>query len=99
MKLRDLVGQGLPEGALREGDVFMKNAEEAIKRGDFEKAKKLSEDAQRAIERVREMQDDTETKHPLILDEKMEDGINDSDISRLEDEIKRGESMIKEIDR
>ncbi|MCK9345032.1 MAG: DUF5667 domain-containing protein [Candidatus Pacebacteria bacterium] len=92
LRLRNLVGQGLPEGSLMEGDKFMKNAEEAIKRGDFEKAQKLSEDAQRSIERVREAQDDTEEKV-------MEDGIDDSEVKNLEDEIKRGERMMEGLER
>ncbi|MFA5997754.1 MAG: DUF5667 domain-containing protein [Candidatus Paceibacterota bacterium] len=92
LRLRNLVGQGLPEGSLMEGDKFMKNAEEAIKRGDFEGAKQMSEKAQHAIENVREMQDDMDG-------EKTEDSIDDSEVKNLEEEIKRGEKMMEELER
>jgi hypothetical protein len=58
MRLRDRMGQGLPTGFATSSDKFMKDAQEAMKRGDFESVKRMSKEAERALEKAREMQGD-----------------------------------------
>lgn len=90
---------------------LMKQAEEAMMRGDFDAAKMMSKEAERVFENAREMDDDFRSGvigvpvMPIMMDisdddnDDENDDIDDSDVDNLEQEIKRGEVMMQDFDR
>lgn len=87
---------------------LMKQAEEAMMRGDFDAAKMMSKEAERTFEDVQEANDDFRAGVmgvPTMMNindndnDKEADDIDDSDVDNLEQEIKRGEMMMQDFDR
>ncbi|MGB2580568.1 MAG: DUF5667 domain-containing protein [Minisyncoccia bacterium] len=85
---------------------LMKQAEEAMMRGDFDAAKMMSKEAERALEAAQEMNDDfragvmgAPTMMDINNDDNENDDIDDSDIDNLEQEINRNEIMMQDFDR
>jgi len=87
---------------------LMKQAEEAMMRGDFDVAKMMSKEAERVFENAREMDDEFRSGvigAPIMMDinddenDDKNDNIDDSDVDNLEQEIKRGEVMMQDFDR
>ena len=79
---------------------LMKQAQEAMQRGDFDVAKQMSKDAERAFEKVREIggifeSGSFEVGMPVV-DDGM--GVDDMDVNDLEQEIKKGERMMEGFD-
>lgn len=84
---------------------LMKQAQEAIQRGDFEAGKRMSEEAERVIEMINK----SNTNRPPVempmmgtSDGMMDDddmSIEESNINFLEEEIKKGERMMDEFHR
>lgn len=92
MRLRESMEQRLPAGLSTSSEKLMRDAESAMKRGDFETAKRISEQAEDALDKVREiMMDDDD-------DMDMED-LDTDDIDDLEEEIRKGERMMNEYNR
>ncbi len=90
MRLRDSMMQGIPSELSTSSEKLMKDAQAAMKRGDFESAKRMSKQAENALEKAREIMDD--------FDMDM-DGIDDMDVDNLENEIKKGEGMMEGLNR
>lgn len=104
LNLENVDGQVLPQESIQ----FIKQAEEAMMRGDFDAAKMMSKEAERVFENAREMDDDFRsgvTSAPIMMDinddenDDRNDDIDDSDVDNLEQEIKRGEVMMQDFDR
>lgn len=92
MRLRERMEQGLPAGLSTSSEKLMRDAESAMKRGDFETAKRISEQAEDALDKVREIMMDDDN------DMDMED-LDTDDIDDLEEEIRKGERMMDEFNR
>ena len=90
MRLRDRMMQGIPADLSTSSEKLMKDAQAAMKRGDFESAKRISEQAENALEKAREIMDDFDIDM---------DGIDDIDVGNLEDEIRKGERMMDDFNR
>lgn len=90
MRLRERMEQGLPSGLATSSEKLMRDAQAAMKRGDFESAKRISEQAEDALDKVREI---------MMIDDSDMDGVDDMDVSDLEDEIRKGERMMDEFNR
>lgn len=90
-RLRDRMEQGLPEGLSTSSDKLMKAAEEAMKRGDFESAKRMSSEAENALEKIRETMGGLQMGMPS----QDGDGIDEMDVNNLEQEIQKGEKMME----
>lgn len=79
---------------------LMKQAQEAMQRGDFEEAKRMSKEAERGLENAKDMRDDFEDDMPSMdgmMDDDMD--IDESHLNDLEQEIKKGERMMEDFDR
>lgn len=63
---RDRMEQGLPAIFATSSEGFMKGARDAMKRGDFESAKRMSKEAERALEKAREMRGDIKMGMPIM---------------------------------
>lgn len=99
LRLRDRIGQGLSEELSTSSEKLMKDAQAAIKRGDFESANRMSQQAQSALEKVREMRRDINIGAPVI-DGMMDSGAGDvgeSNVNGLENEINKGENMMNDL--
>ena len=66
LRLRGEMGQGFSAGLATTSDRFMRDAQAAMRKGDFEKAMNLSKDAQHALERAREIQGDIRMGTPPV---------------------------------
>lgn len=104
MDLEDVDGQVPPQ----ESELFMKQAEEAMMRGDFDAAKMMSKEAERVFENAREMDDEFKAGvigTPVMMNindndnDNGNDDIDDSDVDNLEQEIRRNEMMMQNLDR
>lgn len=98
-RLEDALGQ-VPTQTIQ----LMRQAEEAAQRGDFEAAKRMSKDAERVIEMINKSNEDRPpVEMPMMgeTDEMMDDDmdIDESHLNDLEQEIKRGESMMEDFNR
>lgn len=89
MRLRDRIEQDFPGGLASSSVKLMRDAEAAMNRGDFESAKRMSEQAKEALEKVRE----------ISRDENDDMTIDESHIDDLEEEIKNSERVIEDLDR
>ncbi len=76
---------------------LMKQAEEAIRRGDFEAAKRMSKEAERAIEMINKSNEDRPPVEMPMMDDDMD--IDESPLNDLETEMKKGERMMEDFDR
>lgn len=84
---------------------LMKQAQEAMQRGDFEVAKRLSKEAERVLENAKEMREVLEggsfEEGTSSIDGMMDDDmdIDESPLNDLEKEIKKGERMMEDFNR
>ncbi|MBI5400998.1 MAG: hypothetical protein HZB12_02710 [Candidatus Yonathbacteria bacterium] len=100
MRLRGvegMMGQVPPQAQ----DQLMKQAQEAMKRGDFETAKRISKDAERGLENARMMRGAEEMGMPSTSGVEMMDGIDAgaTHLDNLERGMQEGERMMEELDR
>lgn len=101
LRFRDRMEQGLPADFATSSDRFMRDAQAAMKRGDFESAKRMSKDAERAMEKAREMRGGLEMGMPIapgMMEGGMEDA-GESNVNGLENEIQKGEKMMEGLNR
>lgn len=101
MRLRDRMKQGLPEDFATSSEKLMRDAQDAMKRGDFESAKRMSKEAERALEKAQEMRGNLEAGMPS-LDGMMEiyyEDAGESHVGDLEAEIKNAEKMMEDLGR
>lgn len=89
MRLRDRIEQDFPEGLATSSAKLMRDAEAAMNRGDFESAKRMSEQAKEALEKARE----------ISSDENDDMTIDESHIDDLEEEIKSTERTMEDLGR
>ena len=95
MRLRDSMMRVIPSDLSTSSEKLMKDAQAAMKRGDFESAKRISEQAENVLEKAREIMDDFD----MDMDDDDDDDDDESSLDDLEDEIKKGERMMDEFNR
>ena len=101
MRLRDRMEQGLPADLSASSDKFMKEAQDAMKRGDFDSAVRMSKDAERSIEKAKEMNGASEMRVPAVpgMTEGSVENMGESHVNNLEQEIQKGEKAMDDLGR
>ncbi|MBI5798664.1 MAG: hypothetical protein HZB10_01915 [Candidatus Yonathbacteria bacterium] len=103
MRLRDRMGQDMPADFSVSSEKLMKQAQEAMKRGDFESARRMSKEAEQSLEKVREMRDVLEGGPFDGGAQMMRDGadtteiVGELNVDDLEQELQKGERMMDEL--
>lgn len=101
MRQRDRM-EGLPADLSISSEKLMRDAQSAMNRGDFESAKRISEDAESEIKKAREMRGDFNPdmyKTDPILYRTMENGtdLGESNVNGVEQEIQKSERMMENL--